>query len=121
NISFELASRGCPSVFAVDADYRCAKFISDAAQKYDLPAIRVMRSDVYIFLRKAKGQWDLIFADPPYEQQETADLPGLIFKKDMLAPDGLLVIEHTQRLQFTDTSRRKEQRTYGKVNFSIFG
>jgi 16S rRNA (guanine966-N2)-methyltransferase len=120
NITYELASRGCTEVLAVDSDSRCAKFISDTAAKLELRQIRTVRSDVYSFIGKAMGKWNLIFADPPYDQQETSTLPGLIFKKNMLAPDGYLIIEHAVRMHFEDTSRLRETREYGKVHFSIF-
>src|SRR5574337_1177605 len=120
NISYELASRGCPEILAVDADFRCVRFIGETAQKLELKQIRVIRSDVYSFLAKAKGKWDLIFADPPYDQKKTASLPGLVFEKDLLAENGLLIIEHAKQLEFEDASRLAETRVYGKVNFSLF-
>lgn len=121
NISYELASRGCPSILAVDADYGCVKFIAETATKLDFPQIKVTRSDVYAFLKRAQGQFDLIFADPPYQQTNTVHLPEKIFAQNLLAPGGLLVIEHHVRLHFADTSRLLETREYGKVNFSFFG
>ena len=33
NISFELISRGCPSVQAVEQNYNCVKFINSMAEK----------------------------------------------------------------------------------------
>jgi len=122
NISYELASRGCPEITSVDADFRCVKFVAETANKLDMKQIRAMRSDVRAFIRSARGQWNFIFADPPYDQAEkTAELPSAIFEKEILAPGGLLIIEHPDRMSFSDTSRLIETRRYGKVNFSFFG
>ncbi len=121
NISYELASRGVPDITSVDSDFRCIKFISKTAQDFDMKAIRAVRSDVFSFIRNAHRQWNFIFADPPFDQQEaTGELPGLIFEKDMLLPGGLLIIEHPERTHFRDTSHLVETRKYGKVNFSFF-
>ena len=120
NISYELASRGCKDITSVDADFRCVKFISSTAETFGFRQLRVVRSDVYSFLTKAKGQWDLIFADPPFDQKDTARLPEFVFNNNLLAPEGLLIVEHPERMQFTDTSRLVETRSYGKVNFSFF-
>lgn len=120
NISYELASRGCQSITCVDADFRCIKFIASTAEAFGFRQVKVVRSDVYSFLTKAKGQWDFIFADPPYDQKDTVRLPEFVFKKELLAPGGLLIVEHPERMQFNDTSRLVETRSYGKVNFSFF-
>jgi 16S rRNA (guanine966-N2)-methyltransferase len=120
NISYELASRGCTDITSVDLDFRCVKFISETAGKFELRQIRTIRSDVYAFLGKAKGQWDLIFADPPFDQKEVTRIPELVFKNNLLLPGGLLVVEHPERILFPDASKLKEQRHYGKVHFSIF-
>lgn len=121
NITYELGSRGCPDITSVDAESRCIKFISETANKFELHQVKVIRSDVYSFLAKAKGQWDLIFADPPFEQKEVIKIPGLVFANNLLAEGGRLIIEHPDRVYFPDTSRLLDARHYGKVNFSIFG
>lgn len=48
-------------------------------------------ADVYDYLKRPVGPFDLIFADPPYEE---ADLPKLLEAvRGVLAPDGILVFE----------------------------
>ena len=37
NISYELVSRGCPRVTAVDENNNCIKFIRDTATKLNMP------------------------------------------------------------------------------------
>lgn len=121
NISYELASRGCKNITCVDTDARCIKFIQDTAAKFEFRSIRTLRSDVFSFIRKGGKPFSLIFADPPFDMEETATLPKLIFDNNLLAPGGLLIIEHPDTTRFTDTSNLKEVRKYGKVHFSFFG
>lgn len=121
NITYELGSRGCPEITSVDVNFHCIQFIKETTAKLEMKQVKVVRSDVYSFLSKAKRQWDLIFADPPFEQKEVIKIPGIVFEKNLLAPEGRLIIEHPDRVLFPDTSRLIETRHYGKVNFSIFG
>ncbi|HET6990186.1 MAG TPA: 16S rRNA (guanine(966)-N(2))-methyltransferase RsmD [Bacteroidia bacterium] len=122
NISYEMASRGCTNITCVDNDSRCLKFISETANKLEFQKIKTVRSDAYAFIKSAKSKWDLIFVDPPYEDVEnTGTIPKLIFEKEMLEPGGLLIIEHPERIHFTDRSHLLDTRKYGKVNFSFFG
>jgi 16S rRNA (guanine966-N2)-methyltransferase len=59
----------------------------------------VVRADVYDYLKRAPGPFDLIFADPPYDE---VDLPKLLeVLGDALAPEGLLVFEMHKRDSYT--------------------
>jgi 16S rRNA (guanine(966)-N(2))-methyltransferase RsmD len=122
NISYEFASRGCTNITSVDADARCIRFIQDTTTKLNLRTIKTIRQDVFTFInRNSSSEWSLIFADPPFDLDKKAELPGLIFEHNLLTTDGLLVIEHPQNTRFTDTSHLLETRKYGKVQFSFFG
>lgn len=122
NISFEMASRGCKDITCVDSDARCLKFINETAGKLEFPKFKTVRTDAFSFIKKAKTKWDLIFVDPPYEMvEETGKIPRMVIESGMLEEGGLLIIEHPERIYFTDTSEMLETRKYGKVNFSFFG
>jgi 16S rRNA (guanine(966)-N(2))-methyltransferase RsmD len=121
NISYELASRGCTDITCVDSDARCLKFISETSEKIGFKKFRTVRSDVFDFIKGAKGKWNFIFVDPPYEQVETTGkIPALIFEKEMLEPGGMLIIEHPAKIFFSNTSKLVETRKYGSVHFSFF-
>lgn len=120
NISYELVSRGCPHVTAVDENYNCIKFIRETADKYKMEELMVIRSDVFRFISMHKIQYDLIFADPEYNNQHYDLLVNLIFENNLLKENGILVIEHDKSINFMQNPRFQEQRKYGKVNFSFF-
>ena len=84
NISYELVSRGCPKVIAVDQDFGCVKFIRETANKLNMKELLVVRSDAFRFLEKHTMQYDLIFADPPYDFQNHIELVNLIFERNLL-------------------------------------
>ena len=120
NISYELVSRGGRKVVAVDHDFGCVKFIRETANKLDMKELLVVRSDVFSFLDKHKMQYDLIFADPPYDCQHYDTLVQLIFEKNLLKENGMFVLEHDKCQNFEEHPHFMEQRHYGKVNFSFF-
>jgi 16S rRNA G966 N2-methylase RsmD len=62
----------------------------------------------------------MIFADPPYELDKIAEIPNLIFARNLLKPDGLLVLEHSSKTSFELHPNFLDHRNYGNVNFSFF-
>ena len=120
NISYELVSRGCKTVTAVDKDYGCTKFISTTAQKLDMVELDIVRLDVFHFLKSTKKKYDIIFADPPYQLTNIMEISKLIFEYDLLNPDGWLIVEHPAEINFAESVHFYDHRKYGRVNFSFF-
>lgn len=122
SIAFEMASRGCRSVTAVDSHLGCWHFIRETSITLGFQdAIRVQKANVFTFLKSTHEKYDLIFADPPFEMKGTDTIPGIVFEMNLLKPGGRLVVEHPATLKFPPSEHFLEKRTYGNVNFSIFG
>lgn len=120
SISFELLSRGCRYVTAIELDFAHAGFISKVGKELKADNFELIRGDVFRYLRTTKTMFDFIFADPPYILSELPDLPRLIVEQNRLAPGGLFVLEHPKQYDFSALPYFSEQRTYGSVNFSFF-
>lgn len=119
HISLEFSSRGAKSVTAVDSNFRCAGFLRSTAEELDLP-IQAIKSDVFLHLKATQVKYDLIFADPPYDLPNIAEIQTIVFEKKLLLPGGLLIIEHGPKTKLEDLPGFKEHRKYGNVNFSFF-
>lgn len=119
NISYELCSRGAERVVAVDIQFKNTRFIQRTAMDMGMP-LQVLKSDVFKYLRTTALTFDLIFADPPYDLGNIADIPKLVFENELLAPDGLLIVEHDERTDLSHLKHFEQLRRYGKVNFSFF-
>ncbi len=65
-------------------------------------------------------QFNVIFADPPYDWEHYDKIPELVFGQQLLLPDGFLVIEHPHDHRFDTLPHFFQHRSYGKVNFSFF-
>ncbi len=121
NISFEFASRGTKELIAIDADYRCIKFIDKTSKELDL-GISTIKSDAFAFLEKSTLKADVIFADPPYDlsREDFARIPKLIFKNNMLNEGGILIIEHSKHTDLSYLEHFSNERRYGGSVFSFF-
>ena len=121
NISYEFASRGVSSVTSVDQNRFCAGFISLSSKELELE-IEVIQRDVFKFVKDCSLEFDLIFADPPYDtgEEKYFELIQLIFENKIIKSTGSLIIEHSEKLKFKKHHDWKDSRSYGSNTFSFF-
>lgn len=120
SIAFELISRGCPSVVAVDQNKYCADWIRKAAGNFEMKNLKVVAADSFRFLTRSQDAYNLIFADPPYNLDRYDEIYSLIFTNNLLKKGGWLILEHPASFDFSQKDFFVEHRHYGKVNFSFF-
>ena len=120
NISYEFAARSATGVIAVDINPSCVNFINRTAQTLSFDKLTALKIDALSFLGRCRQKFNIIFADPPYDWDGYNEIPKLVFEKELLLPDGFLVIEHDEHKDFQNHPKFFQQRAYGKVNFSIF-
>jgi 16S rRNA (guanine966-N2)-methyltransferase len=120
NIAYELCSRGCLHVDAVDMNSKCVQFIKDTKNRLSLDMLTAIRKDAFAFLRSCTETYTLIFADAPYAMKEVTTLPAIIEQRKLLDPEGWLIIEHESNLDLTTATGFFEKRVYGQSAFSFF-
>jgi len=120
NISLEFASRGAGLVLSVDVNGRCIDYISKMATEFKFNKLTAVRANVFAFLARPAGSYDVIFADPPYDLQNREIIPSLIFDNNWLTDEGWLIMEHDKRISFKEHALFTEERRYGKIHFSFF-
>jgi len=119
-VSLEFVSRGAKEVTSVDINAQCVDFIKSSAQQFGVKNLHVVRSDVFDLLKRAYKKFDIVFADPPYALENLAQLPDLVFEKNLLTNDGIFILEHPREFQFEEHPHFWQHRHYGKVNFTFF-
>ena len=74
------------------------------------------------FLNKNQLKHDIIFADPPYQFtiEDYTDLIDSIFDLTSLTSEGLLVIEHEKKIQFSKHDMFYFDKKYGGTMLSFF-
>jgi 16S rRNA (guanine966-N2)-methyltransferase len=120
NISMEFASRGAAQVTSVDRSQQCIYYLKDTSRQHALDQIKAYKADVFKYLQAETEQYDLIFADPPYDLNRIPEIPKTVFEKKLLKDGGLLIVEHQSMQNLSNHSTFVEQRKYGHSSFSFF-
>ena len=122
SISLELISRGCSKVVSIEKDFDHYKFINKICKELGDRNWKVMCRDVFSETRKLgmREKYDFVFADPPYTLPNIANIPQLVMESGVLKEEGLLVLEHGKKNEFSDDPHFVDHRCYGSVNFSFF-
>ena len=119
--SLEMISRGCTDVTYVDQYRPCCAFVRSIVHELGIEeCIRIVCMDAFRFCNRKPGSFDYIFAGPPYGLKELETIPDVLFTNDMLAANGILVLEHNPNHSFKSHTRFTEERKYGETHFSFF-
>lgn len=121
NHCYEFISRGCTDATYVDKFRGAIEFVKRTAKLLDIEdRLKVVSCDVFKFMKTNKLQYDYIFAGPPYPLPNLDDIPDKLFEADLLADEGLFVLEHNPNHDFKKHERYQEERNYGSTIFSFF-
>ena len=119
-ISLEFASRGAKKIVSIDDNYHCISFIKKTAKELGFNQISIFKNDVFRYLKKYDTEFDVIFADPPYNLKIIDQVPKLVIENKLLKKNGILILEHDRNWDFSEHPNFVKHRKYSNVNFSIF-
>ena len=126
-LGIEALSRGARQALFVEADPRVAAVLRENLRKVGAaPRAEVWRQDVFSAIAKLAGgsrRFELILADPPYRQGLAGRLLPALAAAGVLAPGGVLVIEHDPREDLPDQVAglaRVRNRRYGDTCLSFY-
>jgi 16S rRNA (guanine966-N2)-methyltransferase len=119
SIALEFASRGCERVTTVDFNYKSVSYVLEIANKLEFPIV-IKQAKVLKFLMQNTAQFDIVFADPPYQAgKEIQELIAFMENNKLLKPGGVFILEHVNSFPITSKAL-VEQRNYGQSTFSFF-
>lgn len=118
-VGLEAASRGASPVWLVEGHRRTALVTERNARTLELPA-RVVAARVEDLLgRLAETTFDVVFADPPYELEDSEldAVLSTILENGWIRAGGLLVVERSRRSELSWGPRVAENwtRRYGET------
>lgn len=119
-ISYELASRGASSLTIVEKDNAMYNFIKSNIETLKIEQVSLLKMDVFNFLNTCQEQYNFIFAGPPYALGTIDEIPKIIVSKNLIAPNGFFVLEHTPRNTYEKFEGFSFVRNYGTTLFSFF-
>ena len=120
SMGYEFISRGCEKATLVEHNFNHYRFILDVVDSLKIDNIKVFKADVFKFVQKTPETFHIIFADPPFDLPRFDEIPDAIMNADIMADEGVFILEHPKEFEFTHHPNFKEIRNYGKVNFSFF-
>ncbi len=93
-MGLEALSRGAKSATFVDNSREAVDIIKKNIVKTKLlDGSVVVMSDAHNFLSRARGQFDIVFIDPPYAIHGVSEVLSLMLKRGLLKPTSIVVCE----------------------------
>ena len=120
SISYELASRGAGDLTIIEKDAQMHAFIKKNLEMLSAENCKLLKLDVFSFLKSCNETFDFIFAGPPYALGNIDEIPKIIAEKKMIAAKGFFVLEHTSRNNYEKFEDFLFVRNYGTTVFSFF-
>lgn len=122
-IGFEAASRGAARVVSVEGHRETAEAIKEAAEQFGVAgSVTVVSAPVDRALYRVEGPFDIVYADPPYDNEVPLQMFRLLLERNLLAPDALVIFEHSARtiLPQIPGYRGVREEVYGDVALAFF-
>ena len=127
-VGFEALSRGASLAVFVEKDFRAAEELRRVAAffgfagKTEVMVASAERALENLFRRKSF--FDVIFADPPYNEGLADETIHYFEKGDGMAPEGMLILQHSVKENVGETGYGclllTDQRRYGETHLSFF-
>jgi len=99
-VGLEALSRGATHVVFVERDRAAAALLQHNVDAVGLPGAHVIRRPVATVLAgETHDQFDLVFADPPYDlaDDDLGEILATLVTRGWLAPSAILVVERSVR------------------------
>lgn len=120
SISYEFASRDARSVTSVEVNSVHHNFIRQTARELKFENFYAVKANAFLYLKSCTKRFDLIFSDAPYDLDGSEEVISIVFERDMLNNDGMLIFEHSKDKDFSKHPNFWQLRSYGSVQFSFF-
>lgn len=121
-LGIEALSRGAKKVVFIDKSYDSIKLIKQnlAHVKADSKNYEIYNVDFAFALKKLRGKkFDLIFADPPYDAGLEKDIIFSVLNAEVLDENGVLVIEHSDKVKVETDAFTVDSRLCGNTVLSF--
>ena len=122
--SFEALSRGAATALAVDRLRRSVEAIERHASTFGVDVETRTGAVVETLPRLRNREFDIVYADPPYDSGEYEPLIRRIDADMTLAPEAIVVVEHRSHDHpFSDSLSRLQlsrREAYGEVCMQFF-
>lgn len=123
SLGIEAISRGAASATFVEQNREAADLIEENVATLGCEErAEVLNMDAMDYIRRAEGAFHLVFADPPYAYDGIGELPRAIFSRNLVRPEGYLLIEHHRGAKFESTTlyHAGPEKRFGRTLVTFF-
>ena len=125
SFGLECLSRQAKNVFFVEQEEEAIKILRKNIDKFNLQnRTKIYFNEIFKLIKQnlLKSKFDLIFCDPPFKNKNIEDLIKLIFNKNILKKNGIIIL-HRHKItkeKLPNFFKIMDERTYG-LSKIIFG
>ena len=126
SFGLECLSRQARSVCFVEKKKDAIEFLEKNIKKLKVKnKIKIFFNDIFELIKKQdifESKFDLIFCDPPFKDMNVEKLIELIFNKDLLNKNGIIILHRnkTTKEKLPNYFKIVDERVYGRSKI-IFG
>ena len=103
-LGIEALQRGATNATFIEQNGRRCADIEKALEKYKLAMQgSVQKGSALNSVGRLKGEFDLIFADPPYNLVEFESLFELVHNAHLISPNAIAFLEHSKMTDLPDS------------------
>ena len=126
SFGLECLSRQAMSVCFIEKKKDAIEILEKNIEKLKVKnKIKIFFNDIFMLIEKQnifKSKFDLIFCDPPFKDTNIGKLIKLIFNKDLLNKNGIIILHRNKNIKekLPDCFKILDERIYGMSKI-IFG
>ncbi len=119
-LGIEAISRNAKEVIFVDSNINSVKLTKQNLKNLNVDA-KVIHADYKTALNSFKTKFDLILIDPPYASGYYEDCLKIIYEKDLLCDEGVIVCERDRQKNIECSFFEKfDTKNYGTVSVDYY-
>ncbi len=120
-LGIEAISRGAQKCWFVENSKQAADIVRKNIEKTNSGENAVLKvMDFKAFLNSVDEKFDVILLDPPYNKKMCDEAMKIIFERNLLKDDGVIMCETEYGEVITTDFTKKKDYKYGKILLSVF-
>ncbi len=123
-LGIEALQRGAVSAVFIEQNGRRCDDIKKALERHRLAMQgTVQKGSALNAVGRLKGEFDLIFADPPYDLVEFEALFARVNEAGLIAPNAIVFLEHSKMVELPESLpglKLSTHRLYGDTAVSVY-